>query len=403
MHINKTTTFIVLWVGGCCAGICATLFTVLMPDVLLDIGADSSVGPLGSLVISTFLFGWIAGGFVLGYVADRFGRVPACIASIALYALFTSLSALAQGPISFLLCRFFTGMGVGGEMLSISILLAEHFPKKTRALAVGALITSYQVGVFAAGALAATADGWRTAFALGGLSFLLAIGAWFLLQESPQWQQTRLAHSPGEAPSKISKSSLAIGATIFGSILVAYWASVSWVPTWLQGLSASGDVKQTAVMIHGAFAVVGCSIAGFLVNRWGRIPVMACVLVSSFVVSLSLFLTNSSFSQWIYVEYGVLGMLVGLAQAAMYIYLPELFLPAVRGRAVGFCLNVGRIVTGIAVLFVSMLVTLLGGYAIALACFAGFYLLGLIALMFAPETAPAVLSQQGVPMPSKGD
>ena len=75
-----------------------------------------------------------------------------------------------------------------------------------------------------------------------------------------------------------------------------------------------------------------------------------------------------------------------MAQAVLYIYLPELFPAAIRASAVGFCLNCGRLVTAVAVLFIGLLVPLLGGYAYALFAFACLYLAGVGAGLLGKET-----------------
>jgi cyanate permease len=55
---------------------------------------------------------------------------------------------------------------------------------------------------------------------------------------------------------------------------------------------------------------------------------------------------------------------------------------AVRASATGFCFNVGRILTALAVLFVGVLVDFLGGYSNALFIFSLVFVVGLITLLF---------------------
>ena len=71
----------------------------------------------------------------------------------------------------------------------------------------------------------------------------------------------------------------------------------------------------------------------------------------------------------------------------MSVYIPELFPVKIRATATGFCFNAGRVFTAIAVLFVGVLVTELGGYSNSLFAFSLIFLIGLVCTFFAPEIA----------------
>jgi MFS family permease len=87
----------------------------------------------------------------------------------------------------------------------------------------------------------------------------------------------------------------------------------------------------------------------------------------------------------------MLGFFIGLLQAVMYIYLPELFPTRVRATAVGFCLNAGRFSAAIAALKVGALVAFFGGYPQALMAFSVPYLVGCLAAWMGRETRNQVL------------
>ncbi len=63
---------------------------------------------------SGFLLGAAAGGLLFGWIADRTGRVRAMGASVLCYSLFAGAGYFAATPEQLLLCRFLSGMGVGG-------------------------------------------------------------------------------------------------------------------------------------------------------------------------------------------------------------------------------------------------------------------------------------------------
>jgi MFS family permease len=415
--------FIGCWLGGIFDGMDSSLYMVIQHDALADLLHTTSraeVSQVGSWVMSTFLFGWMAGGILFGAVGDRFGRVTAMVWSIALYAIFTGLSGLVETPTQLAICRFLTGFGIGGELVSISTMLSETWPERSRAVAVGMLITSYQVGVFLAGlvptviydahlwlsAQGLTMAPWRLVFFVGVLPAVLAVVLRLQLDEPQKWkeqawkQQDHSVHAVKFSFSSVIQQVKAIfapqyrrdvwvGGTIFGALLIAYWASLAWIPTWIQDLMGSagtGTEKSVATMVHGLSAVVGCSLSGVLANAWGRRTTIL-VAFSGMLASMALLLlSNQVFNANIYWQDGLLGFFNGLGQALLYVYLPELFPTSIRATAVGFCLNVGRFATAVAVLFVGALVALLGGYAQALMVFSLSYLLAIGASFLARET-----------------
>jgi hypothetical protein len=74
------------------------------------------------------------------------------------------------------------------------------------------------------------------------------------------------------------------------------------------------------------------------------------------------------------------------------IYFPELYPTRLRSTGVGFCYNVGRIITAVALFGSAYLVEMLKNFGVAepfrvgSILIAGIYFLGIAALLWAPET-----------------
>ena len=68
------------------------------------------------------------------------------------------------------------------------------------------------------------------------------------------------------------------------------------------------------------------------------------------------------------------------------IYLPELYPTSLRATGAGFCFNVGRVLASTGPFLTGYLVSVLGSFGRAASGIALVYLLGLVILLFAPET-----------------
>ncbi|MBA2728011.1 MAG: MFS transporter [Parachlamydiaceae bacterium] len=399
MHITDSLTnaseasyrrlvFIICWMTGIFAGINATIFSIMLPQAISEVAVKVTVAEMsqyGSYIIASFLGGWMFGGIFLGLLSDKFGRVKAMAFSIVLYSVFTALAGASQTVWQLAFFRFMTGIGVGGAMLGSSIFLSETWPARSRAIAVGALVSSYQVGVLLSAVIAQIFPMWRVAFAMGLIALVLAGIVFYYFRELGYSQKVREAMTTTKGQ---YRKNLMFGSFIFGCLLVGYWATSAWVPTWmhsLMGEKAVGHEKNLATCLHGLCAVVGCMVSGKLVDSGGRKMAIMLSFGGAFILSIWMFL-QTGFSRDIYVLYSVLGFFIGMAQAVMYIYLPELFPTKVRATFVGICLNSGRLVTIVAVLFMGFLIPLLGGHAVALCLFSMTYLVGAIAAIYAPET-----------------
>ena len=389
------------WMGGIFDGMDSNLFAVILPNAIQELShsVDKTViSQMGSQVTFLFLIGWTAGGIIFGVLGDKLGRVKAMVLSILLYSLFTGLAGFAHEGWQLAICRFLTGLGIGGELVSISTLLSETWPERSRAFAVGSLLSSYQVGVFISGVITSIIHDWRMAFFVGALPALLAIFVQTKLHEPDKWHQSK--ETKGGLPIKEIftpefRGSVIVGAVAFGGLLIGYWASLSWIPTWIQdlvGADGTGQEKSIATMYHGLAAVCGCLLSGYLADLLGRRSTIMVSYLGAFLVSWLMFSTVKEFSPWIYVFDAMLGFFIGIAQAIMYVYLPELFPTRVRATAIGFCLNAGRLSAAVAVLNVGLVVSFFHGYAGACLAFSMSYLVAVLAGIWGRET-------RGEPLP----
>jgi len=109
---------------------------------------ESQVG----LTASAYLAGSVAGSFVFSYLTDRQGRKKWFMITLLLYLIATVLTAFSWNLWSFMVFRFLTGAGIGGEYSAINSAIDELIPARERGHTDLAINGSWWLGT-AAGAL----------------------------------------------------------------------------------------------------------------------------------------------------------------------------------------------------------------------------------------------------------
>ncbi|MFZ9585081.1 MAG: MFS transporter [Pseudohongiellaceae bacterium] len=146
-------------------------------------------------VFSASLVGLMAGLLLVGALADRYGRRFCLLFSVSLFAVFTLLTAFAQGTGDLMLWRFFAGIGLGGAMPNALALTGEYCPRRLRATLTILMFCGFSLGSILGGVLAAAlldSFGWRAVFLVGAaLPLLLLPLLLWALPESLQFLLVR--------------------------------------------------------------------------------------------------------------------------------------------------------------------------------------------------------------------
>jgi MFS family permease len=397
--------FITCFISTALGGTSSTLMSVYLPVAVKDLLGDKNPSELNYLtayINSLFVFGMTAGGFIWGYTGDRLGRKKALILSVACFGLFTLLTGYMNSWVAVVICRFMSGFGVGGVLVTTTTIMIEEWSEKTKAIFVGILSISIPVGIFSAGLINYIVTSWRQAFMVGAIPLAIAFISIWLIRESTQWinsvSQTKQKSS--QAPTIFSKDqryNLFIGSVIFGTMLIGLWAIFSWLPTWIQSVSGDADANQRrgmSMMLLGMGGITGGFFSGWLANKTGLRTLILICFAGSAILSFILFKTNSAFNPLIYAEIALLALFFGISQGALSLYIPQLFPTNIRATATGFCFNIGRIFTATAVLFVGVLVTVLGGYGNALFIFSLVFVIGFFATLILKSNAKGIVDCQ---------
>ena len=151
------------------------------------------------LTASAYLLGAVGGALFYGWLTDRLGRKKLFTITVLVYLTATLATAFAPNFWVFLLCRFFTGAGIGGEYAAVNSTIQELIPARWRGT-VDLCVNGTFWGGAAMGAVASivlldpkVVDphlGWRLAFGIGGALSLVILLMRQFLSESPRWLMT---------------------------------------------------------------------------------------------------------------------------------------------------------------------------------------------------------------------
>jgi MFS family permease len=299
------------------------------------------------------------GGIVFGIFADRFGRTRALIGSILVYCICTGLCGLVQTGIQLTICRMLLGFGMGGEWAAGASLVAETWPDQHRGKALALMQSSWAIGYALGAAIVAVIAphlGWRGVFFAGLLPAVFAIWIRRRVSEPERWVKAGHSVQPDRVFRGRNGRYLAIVTLVNSATLFAWWGLFFWVPSYLslpvsqggRGLSIVQTSTWTILMQVGTF--LGYVSYGFLADRLGRKWVyIGFLFMAAFVVQFYAHTTSAMELLWI-------GPLVGFWGTGYFsgfaVITSELFPTAIRGTAMGFAYNIGRIVSAAAPLLV---------------------------------------------------
>jgi len=169
---------------------------------------ESQIGLTGS----AYILGAVLGALVFGRLTDTLGRRKLFTITVAVYLLATIATGFSWNFSSFLLFRFITGAGIGGEYGAVNSAIQELIPARRRGYTDLAVNGSFWIGAAfgAVGSLVVLnpailpqAWGWRLAFVIGGLLASAIIFIRRFIPESPRWLMTH--GRPDEADAVIEE------------------------------------------------------------------------------------------------------------------------------------------------------------------------------------------------------
>ncbi|WP_454812873.1 MFS transporter [Paenarthrobacter nitroguajacolicus] len=401
---------------------------LVMPALTEDLGLS---GFWQGLIGSSALIGIFFGGPIGGYLADRFGRKPMFIFTLAIFMVGSVAQFFVMEPWQLFAVRVLMGVAIGADYAIGWPLLAEFSPARLRGKLLAfqeviwfvGYLASYAVGYFMSTAI--TVD-WRIILGMSTIPsvivFLLRLGT----PESPRWliskgrveESRAIAAQYMEDVDALEVANEKRGTTSFWRLfspeyrkntifVCVYWAT-NITPYFAIGTFAPIVLEHLGIEdgLTGAFAlnglaVVGTLIAVFLIEHVGRrmLSIPPMWIATAALVIIGLF---SHLSPIIVLTcFLVFALVNAISSALTGVYPGEIFPTEIRGAGVGLGTAFSRIGAAVGTFLLPLSMSSLGIEVTMLFAAAVCGLGAITAQFLAPETKGLTLAEASAPVGNK--
>ena len=231
-----------------------------------------------ALVITMTMIFRPVGGFLFGFIADRYGRRIPLMINMASYAVAGVLTGLVPGYRSLLVVRALFGIVMGGTWGVGASLAMEAAPVQRRGLLSGLLQEGYAAGNVLAALFYLFLNawlGWRMLFILSAIPGLILVPYIYIkVPESAVWKKTARVRVSVSAQTReiLSHWRLFLYLLLFMTMMLfASHGTQDMYPTFLQRQwNFSPDKRSVITAISGVGAILGGLAFGHLSDLWGR-------------------------------------------------------------------------------------------------------------------------------------
>ncbi|HEY7806639.1 MAG TPA: MFS transporter [Croceibacterium sp.] len=344
-------------------------FATVISRVFFGGGSAGLATALGGFAVAYLMRP--VGAVVLGHIADRHGRRPMLLLSMAMMSLAMLATALLPtyariGPAAAWLLfglRCVMGFSVGGEYTGVISYLLEGAARERRGFVASMAAAASEIGaLLAVGVSAITVSalseadlqswGWRIPYFVGAA---LAGTVWLArstMEESPDFELLKAdgalkAHPLADAVSRQRGGLLrAFAISSLGSI--TYYVGIGYVPAFL---SSAGKMSETLALwlstIAAAAVILVTPVVGLLSDRFGRKPALLALAALSAVLPISMFsLMAGGTAARALLAAVVLALVAGGVSAVGAIATGEQFSPESRASGLGLGYTLATVIFG---------------------------------------------------------
>ncbi|KAA1378833.1 MFS transporter [Aeromicrobium fastidiosum] len=167
-----------------------------LPDMMTSVGLETEELQRAAPIVSGFLLGYVAILPLVGRISDLRGRVPVLLASLAVFAVGSLVTAAAYDLETIVAGRLIQGIGGGGLIPPTLALVADLWPPQRRGLPLGIVGAVQELGSVLGplyGAAVLAVGDWRAIFWLNCAIGLVLAAAMLPLRPS---RPLRLSKGP---------------------------------------------------------------------------------------------------------------------------------------------------------------------------------------------------------------
>lgn len=303
---------------------------------------DAQIG----LVSSITTVGMMIGAVLFGYLADKFGKKNIIIITLLVFSISNLGLALTNNVSQFMLVRFITGIGLGGELPVATTIIADSFSGHERSRMLILVDSFWAIGWIFASLMAflfMPLYGWRPTVIVTSIMALytLVIRRHLPEQTNVKNEKLNLKISFAQIWSKDFRRTTLCLSIMWFVIMFVYYGLFLWLPSVLikRGFSIVHSFRYTLIM---SFAQLpGYYLAAILMGKISRKKVMAIYLVGTIIGA---FMFGTAQTTWLVVFSSALLSFFTLGAWGIMIALtPTQYPIELRGMGIGFTQSIGRI------------------------------------------------------------
>ncbi|HSP91762.1 MAG TPA: MFS transporter, partial [Vicinamibacterales bacterium] len=141
------------------------------------------------IIVASFQMGMVFGEFPMGWLMDRRGARVGLTFAVMWWSIANALHAVANSILHFSFFRFWLGTGECGNFSGGNKVVAQWFPVRERAFAVGIFNSASMIGSAVAPFLIVPLMhwyGWRIAFLVPSLMGMVWAAVWWFFYRTPE-------------------------------------------------------------------------------------------------------------------------------------------------------------------------------------------------------------------------
>ncbi|QIW15549.1 MFS transporter [Pasteurellaceae bacterium RH1A] len=329
------------------------------------------------MLVSAGLVGMVMGSMILAPLADKFGRRPILLLSVAFSGIGLTISGFSASAEIMAFSRLITGLGVGGILVGTNVITSEYSSKKWRSFAISVYAAGFGIGAMVGGQIAKSLQAaytWHSVYFAGAaMTAVIFVVLWIWLPESIDYLSSKqpknakerlnkIAHKLGfegrwELPEQVQntqaklpisqlfgekylRATLLLWLSFFAIMFCFYFIS-SWTPALLKEAGMTVEESINVGMMISLGGAGGSLVYGLIASRWSAKSVLMLFTVASSAAIVVFILSANNLGVAMILGV-VVGALINGCISGLYTINPATYDADIRNTGVGWAIGAGR-------------------------------------------------------------